>query len=490
MATTQFVIADNVNTQLAAALPSSGAGSTTVTLASSANLPTLSAGQVMPLTLNDAATGAIYEIVYVTAITGVTLTVTRAQEGTTAQNWNIGDFAFCAPTSGTVAMINGSPSNQFFVAPATASQHAVQKAQLGSLPGKASFNTGSQTLTLSQLGFLIELFGASSTFTLPSAATIPVGSCYYFVNDGPGVLTIAVAGGSDFIYIAGTSLTSISIPSGGTLTLTGNASTEIDVSGGSAALQYSPLSVPMPVVGSVRNLVMSVTAASATATLTADEITVETALGGFGYKLANFNKTINLATTGAGGMDTGTAPVSGYVALYAIYNPTTSTAALLATNATSAVQPNVYGGANMPSGYTASALISVVPTNASRLFLPCLQMDRYVAVGGAQVITTSVAQASVTSINISTAVPPNARFVSGAQQVQTSAASVVTGALYPSATGFSPVFTYLNSQASAGGSINVPFSRMPILTAQTMYYTVTISAGTLSYVVYVGGYEF
>jgi hypothetical protein len=126
MATTQFVIADNVNTQLASAATTSA---TTLTLASSANLPTLSGGQVMPLTLNDAATGAIYEIVYVTAITGVTLTVTRAQEGTTAQNWNIGDFAFVAPTSGTVAMINGNPSNQFFVAPATASQHAMQLGQ-------------------------------------------------------------------------------------------------------------------------------------------------------------------------------------------------------------------------------------------------------------------------------------------------------------------------------------------------------------------------
>ena len=49
MATTQFVIANNVNTQLAAAASS---GATTLTLASSANLPTLSAGQVMPLTLS------------------------------------------------------------------------------------------------------------------------------------------------------------------------------------------------------------------------------------------------------------------------------------------------------------------------------------------------------------------------------------------------------------------------------------------------------
>lgn len=93
---TTFVFANNVNTTLASAASSS---STTLTLASSTNLPTLSAGQTFPLTLNDAATGAVYEIVYVTAISGVTLTVVRAQEGTGAQNWSVGDYAFSTLTA-------------------------------------------------------------------------------------------------------------------------------------------------------------------------------------------------------------------------------------------------------------------------------------------------------------------------------------------------------------------------------------------------------
>jgi hypothetical protein len=77
------------------------------------------------------------------------------------------------------------------------------------------------------------------------------------------------------------------------------------------------------VIGQVRNLAMSITAASTTTTLTADEIIVETALGALRYCLANFNKTINLATTGAGGMDTGSAPANGFVTVYTGYNPTT-----------------------------------------------------------------------------------------------------------------------------------------------------------------------
>jgi hypothetical protein len=94
-----FVFADFINTTVAVAFPSS---STVLQLSSSVGLPTLSAGQIMPITLNDASTGLIYEIVYVTSITGANLTVTRAQEGTTAQNWSIGDFVLCAPTAGTV----------------------------------------------------------------------------------------------------------------------------------------------------------------------------------------------------------------------------------------------------------------------------------------------------------------------------------------------------------------------------------------------------
>jgi hypothetical protein len=70
-----------------------------------------------------------------------------------------------------------------------------------------------------------------------------------------------------------------------------------------------------PVIAAARSLAMSVAAASATATLTADEIVVGAALGGQKYIIGAFSKAINLASTGAGGMDTGTAPVSGFVAL-------------------------------------------------------------------------------------------------------------------------------------------------------------------------------
>ena len=122
-------------------------------------------------------------------------------------------------------------------------------------------------------------------------------------------------------------------------------------------------------VGTSRNLKCSITAASATATFTADELVLGTALNGQKYHISSLSTSINLATTGAGGMDIGSAPVSGYVAIYAIYNPTTSTSALLAVNTTSVTAPEVYGGSKMPSGYTASALIAVWPTDSSGLWI-------------------------------------------------------------------------------------------------------------------------
>lgn len=127
---TQYVFANNVNTTLAAAATSTD---TTLTLGSSTNLPSLTTGQVMPLWLNDAATRSVYELVYVTGISGATLTVERGQEGTTAVSWAVGDYAYCGPTGGTVANVYGDSSNAFEVADSTSgTQEAVPRSQADS----------------------------------------------------------------------------------------------------------------------------------------------------------------------------------------------------------------------------------------------------------------------------------------------------------------------------------------------------------------------
>lgn len=242
------------------------------------------------------------------------------------------------------------------------------------------------------------------------------------------------------------------------------------------------------VVGSSRNIRMSLVVVSATATLTADEVFVKSALGGTAWLVPSFNKTINLATTGAGGMDTGTAPVSGHVAIYAIYNPTTATSALLAVNATAVAQPEVYGGANMPAGYTASALVSVWGTTGSGLLTIGSQFERLISMQQAVVYNNGATNVTVTPIG-ATILPKNAKSVSGNLTVSASTASGLSLAVYSNSAGSGQQIN--NSSVASGGQSVCSFNRVLITTQQTIYMTCAIISGTgQNYVISLTSYEF
>ena len=63
-------------------------------------------GNYTCMTLNDAATGLLFEILHVTAVVGDTLTVVRGQEGTTAISWLAGDKAANFWTAGSAATMS------------------------------------------------------------------------------------------------------------------------------------------------------------------------------------------------------------------------------------------------------------------------------------------------------------------------------------------------------------------------------------------------
>ena len=228
-----IVLTNFQNTTLAAA---SASGSTSFTLSSSANLPTLTAGQIMPLVLNDAATGAILEVVYVTAISGAVLTVTRAQEGTTAQNWNIGDFAYCAPTAQTLATINGSSSQVFNAANATAgtqevvpiSQADIRYAPINGSSSQvfnvANATTSTEAVALGQLRSTVFGQGGQS-FCSTSYTLVPVnaGQIVSYIGSAAGSITLPAANAGAagtlpiIVYNASSYPLSIVPPSGDTL---------------------------------------------------------------------------------------------------------------------------------------------------------------------------------------------------------------------------------------------------------------------------------
>jgi hypothetical protein len=237
------------------------------------------------------------------------------------------------------------------------------------------------------------------------------------------------------------------------------------------------------------NAAMSVSAASASATFVADEIVVASALGASAYRLPVFNKTVNLATVGAGGMDTGAAPASGYVALYAIYNPVTGISALLAVNATASAAPSVYGGANMPAGYTASALVSVWPTNSSSQFVTGLQRDRKIARGVVNVYSSTSPPSSVTPLSLSSVVPKNAVGVSGFMGLAAATSASSYGiSVYADAQGSD--LQSLACYSPAGASSNSPFS-ISISSAQTMYFNNSgVPTSGCTWAINISGYSF
>lgn len=241
------------------------------------------------------------------------------------------------------------------------------------------------------------------------------------------------------------------------------------------------------VAGSARNLKCTVTAASATATFTADELVVETAPGGLKYQITGLNKLINLATTGAGGMDTGSAPVSGYVAIYAILNPTTGATALLGVNATSAVAPEVYSGSNLPVGYTASALISVLPTNSSSQFKPIEQLDRAVSFVPVTAVTSTLTSLTTTQVSVSSIIPKNAVAVSGWAQIANSSASFCS--LFVS---LSETLATVGSQIIGGyATAQGIFKNLKVTASQSFFYGISQGAGYSSVTtVAISGYTF
>lgn len=226
-------------------------------------------------------------------------------------------------------------------------------------------------------------------------------------------------------------------------------------------------------VGAARNLRMSLPVAASVATLTADQLIVEQP--GVGqYKLSNVNLSIDLTTVGAGGMDIGAAPASGSVGIYVIYNPDSKVAKMLAVNATSISIPEVYGGSNMPAGYTASALVSIWQTYASRLMLVGTQYQRSVSIGKTSILSNGVSQ-TWTPLSLAAVVPKNAKTVGGYVHYIANAETGGGGYLgiASDATGSGMKTIGIGGVARLG--VLSAFSDMAMTTSQTIYYTVDTS---------------
>ncbi|HEP1897198.1 TPA: hypothetical protein VCC33_003013 [Kluyvera cryocrescens] len=299
---------------------------------------------------------------------------------------------------------------------------------------------------------------------------VALNKLYAPLNDTLGALSTLVGGANKLPYFTASNAAALTALSSIGRDIIGKA-TVADV------LTYLGLKEAAPgvsVVGDSRNARMSITSASATASFTSDMLIVAESLSGKQYRLTSVSKTINLATTGAGGMDTGTAPVSGFVGLYVIYNPTTGDTAMLAVNATSAAVPEIYGGANLPAGYTASALVAVIGTTASALFVIGQLVGRTFSIVNGSAMSTSTSVTGWTSASLATFVPRNGKTVRGTFSVSAQAGqnAIVTGVAATS-TGVGAVY--------AGSIVSSLLQYvMDLATPQTAFYWGQVSGGSIS----------
>lgn len=128
---TQLLFANNANSTIAGALTNT---TTTINLQAGTGVlfPNPTSGQAFKLTLLDAATKTLTEIVLCTARSTDTLTVVRAQEGTTGLAWNAGDLIANDLTAGTMQALaqTATISGSYYQGTDTGSANAVQVATL------------------------------------------------------------------------------------------------------------------------------------------------------------------------------------------------------------------------------------------------------------------------------------------------------------------------------------------------------------------------
>jgi hypothetical protein len=141
----------------------------------------------------------------------------------------------------------------------------------------------------------------------------------------------------------------------------------------------------------------------------------------------------------------------------------------------------------MPSGYSASALVAVLPTNASGQIKPCFMSGRRVSIVTASVLSTTTQATVWTALNIAGAVPINAVEVHGWIDM---VSSVTTS--YNTVLVSSDVNGLGTQQVVAQPVANVLaiYSGLALITAQVIYYQSQATAGTGTTQIGVTAYTF
>lgn len=187
-------------------------------------------------------------------------------------------------------------------------------------------------------------------------------------------------------------------------------------------------------------------------------------------------------TTGVNGMDIGSTPVSGDLSIYAIYNPTSNTWACLGCLGSTS-NGRTYTGSRMPSGYSASQLVSSLTTNGSGNITAFSQIDRNIYTN-LTAMYSGLANSSYTLISLAPWIPANAKTWFPAMLALT-LTNLFNLYLSPVASNFGTQIMWVSN---AGGP-EVTCPPVPITTPQVSYYQIQ-PAGNGTAQVQMLGYSF
>lgn len=209
--------------------------------------------------------------------------------------------------------------------------------------------------------------------------------------------------------------------------------------------------------------------------IAADELVLKTA-GGHVTLAASVSVTADIAVSGANGLDTGAEASNTHYFAWVIYNPATATvAALLSTSATAPT---------LPSGYTYRALVGAVRNDGSSNFVKTWISDRRAAIAPVNALASTAVSSAGTlqSLDISAIVPSIARTVSGTMGDQGSPANLGKGMSVAGGSNGEGRQDAV-SQSFSGTALNTfvksaPFHDVPLLTAQTLYWTSNFTDAT------------
>jgi len=224
-----------------------------------------------------------------------------------------------------------------------------------------------QTLSNPQIGGAIQWYGASGgILTLPTSASVPAGRTFYIFNQGSGSLTIALAGGSDFLWAGIVQYTTLTLIKGDSIFLMSRGTTEYDVIGGTAANKYSARQLVNTIVDDGTSA-LQVNGIATVTTPTAGDNTTKVATTAF------VTSAITAAATGVASFNTRTGAVtltSSDVTTALTYTPVNPTA--LASYATLA-SPALTGTPTAPTATTfdnSTTLATTAFVKASGLHFP------------------------------------------------------------------------------------------------------------------------